>query len=212
LELFKLLWQFLLLAVLGGAVGLFFKNQEAEATERREATAREAVANTEATARERERQAARRRSLLQMRVDLVKAYNKTKAIRRLLRASRLRAANGTVVIRREEYVSLLQRLSLAQLEFESYVELVISDRILFPSSEELRTHLEAVEGYLNDIVSEFEEAWNVFADGDQATVNDFQKLEDFIRPLTRDQGFDANFKEPFRKALALIQTAADNAL
>jgi len=75
LEVFKLFWQFLLLVVIGGAVGFFYKTMEAEANERREAN----VKNLE-------KRGAQRESLLGIRSGLVKAYHEAKAIRRLLRA------------------------------------------------------------------------------------------------------------------------------
>jgi len=62
-DLLGRLWDFLLIVVLGGAVGLLFTGYE----------------------RKKERSISEKESLLRTRADLVTAYNKAKSVRRLLR-------------------------------------------------------------------------------------------------------------------------------
>ncbi len=213
LELFKILWQFLLLVVLGGALGLFFKTQEGEAAERRQTEDRqreeEAARRRRAEDRAREVRATRRDSLLRTRADLVRAYNQAKAIRRLLRST-LHSANGQVVVRRDEYNSLMCRLIEAQLEFEYYGELVKSDRLLFSAPEDLKTEIKSVGDYLNNVVSEFEKAWELFAEDEKAPLEKFTRLKEFVQPFEERSPFETKFKKPFHEALRLLESTAND--
>jgi hypothetical protein len=186
LELLKGVWQFFLVAVLGGAVGLFFKLQE----------------------REGEQRAARKESLLRTRADLVKAYQKAKKIRRLLRSSAFEYTDEHKVVRRSEYNSLLGQLIEAQLEFEYYVELVEPDRQLFSPPDALKARLKCVERYLHEIIGEFEDAWEKFAKNDQAPLDEFENLKEFVQCVKHGTPFDVKFKKPFHEALRLIECAA----
>lgn len=193
LGLFNSIWQFLLITVIGGVVGLFFKTHEADATAQRKFDERK-----------REQRAARRDALLRTRSDLVKVYHEAKAIRRLFRARALNESNGQKLVLREEHYSLMCRLIEAQLTFEDFIDLVESDHSLFPSHSDLKTQLGYVEQYLHGIVKEFETAYEIFGGNDQAQLERFEKLGEFVQKIEKNSRFGVEFKDPFHQALRLI--------
>jgi hypothetical protein len=102
------------------------------------------------------------------------------------------------------------RLIEAQLEFEYYGELVKSDRLLFSTPEDLKTQTKSVEDYLNNLVSEFEYAWELFADGEKAPLEKFTRLKEFVQPFEAKSPFETEFKKPFHEALRLLESTAND--
>lgn len=199
-ELLKLLCQFLLIVVMGGAVGLFFKAQE------RVANVRQADED-----RARERRLGDREALLQVRADLVKAYNEAKAVRRLLRGLALDEAGGMQVVLRSEYGRLMGRLIDSQLQFEYYAELAQSDS-RFRQTSGLKAHLDSLERYLHDIVADFEDSPRIFGSQEKPSLEKFKYLKKFVQKDETDSIFDTQFKKPFHVARDLIQAAADKTI
>lgn len=161
--------------------------------------------------REREKRAAQREALQRILSELVKAYNKAKAVRRMLRGNaRDIDKNKIEIIRREPYNSLMGQLNDAQLEFEYYKEYIESDPVLFPPSNRrtkiLYCYLSRIEKYLNKCVEEFETAnLEQFKGKDQALLKNFNKLQEFIAEKKNDLPFNVEFKTSFHKVQKHIQ-------
>jgi hypothetical protein len=200
LELMKILWQFLLIAVLGGALSLFFKDQEKKAEEQ-----------TNREHRDEELRAARRERLLSTRGQLIESYNQAKAVRRLLRALALGSRDGHETLLRAEYIPLMRQLIDVQLRMEYYTDFIEADRAVFSEAKSIAGHLKAVEKYLNKIVEEFEGAWKEFADQEFAPLSRFDCLREFIQPFSEETLFNKRFKEPFGSALKTIESEANTA-
>jgi hypothetical protein len=202
LELMKILWQFLLLAVLGGALGLFFKSEERKAGEQ-----------ADRERREEELRAARREKLLSTRGQLIEAYNQAKAVRRLLRALARGGSSSHETLIKAEYTPLMRQLIDVQLKMEYYAESIEADTVIFGERKSIARHLDAAQEYLNQVVAEFEDAWEQFAGQEYAPLSRFGNLQEFIQPLPKSEEtrFGKEFKKPFREALKAIESEANTA-
>lgn len=188
-EVFKLTYQFLLIVVLGAGVSASFQaiSFAREARERRRAFQRE------------------------VHDGLVTGYNDAKRARRLLRArARVNIDPETSArydILFKQYDRQLEALSGAQLSIEFAIRRIEVNRLLFYHADDIVASLKVVEKYLNEVIDEWEET------GPKAktlgpvklTSAELPNLEDFLRHYHPAARFPSHFKEPFKKALRLIE-------
>ena len=194
-EVFKLSYQFLLIIVIGGAISLLysqFAKRQAEANKIKE----------EARAIKSERKALQRK----FRTEFLQSYNAAKGIRRLLRAKAraITEVNGAKVemIVVSPYDKQAQQLVHVQLQFETLKEEVESRKDLFsgvPELQDLYAKLGTIESYLNEIVGEYEDKFNLFHKGDLQPISLFPKLAEFIGPFETANDFKTRFKQPAKE-------------
>lgn len=180
-DLFKLSYQFLLITVLGGAVAFLYKQLE---------TRREM-----------------RRSLRQMYSELLSAYNKAKLVRRHLRAQ-LGTKGGVdpgAKISAQTYDDELEKLGDAQLTFEVYAKKAEDTSLWFAERAGISEPLRKIEGYLNDLLDEYEKKRKEFSKGTpERTIGDLDALTEFVGPYREATKFKEQFKYPMREALVAL--------
>ena len=157
-------YQFFLVVMLGGGVSWFYREliRVRELKERDEAKARE----------RKEREQA---EFLELYSDLVRAYNESKAVKRLLRAKAWREGADGDILLTEPYNELLERLNGVQLTFEALKRHVEGRNRLFAKVDDLYEteetdgtkdtlygDLDRIEKYLNGVVKEYETALRPF--------------------------------------------------
>jgi len=149
-EVFKLLYQFLLIAVIGG-IGTFLLSEHSKDKER-----------------QREERAQEQALLRDFRKDLLGAYNAAKKVRRMLRA-RVHEKNGEEAgeeaIEMKHYAELMHELISVQLRFE-----LLGDeaKTLFSPSVDnhvnengyIHSELKKMDEYLQAIVDEYTEQYD----------------------------------------------------
>jgi hypothetical protein len=186
IEVFKLLAQLVILAGIGG-LGHLIITEINTSRERREAN----------------------RTLLRTALsDIVGAYNEVKSVRRLLRAEAVRpnVTDHDAHVLKAPYAELLARLNEAQLQLETQLRLIEGNEAQYPEPEKLRKHLGDAEGYLNDIISEWESSMGKFREApEQNKLADFK----FLRPFLGDaeDSFKRGFANPMAKVFAIIGIA-----
>lgn len=185
-EVFKLLAQLVILVGIGG-LGHLILTEINTSRERREAN----------------------RALLRAGLsDMVGAYNEVKSVRRLLRAEAVRpnATDHDAHVLKAPYAALLARLNEAQLKLETQLRLIEGNEAQYPEPEKLRKHLGDAQGYLNDIISEWESSMGKFREApEQNKLADFN----FLRPFLGDaeDSFKPGFANPMAKVFAIIGIA-----
>lgn len=145
-EGYKILLQFVLVAVLGGAVSLVYQafNRQAEQRAERIKLAEERVTAARET---------RQRYL----AELIGLYNSVKRARRLLRAQAIiRTASGDSRLRVQRYDEQLQMLIDAQLSLEMVGRNVHTEGALFAAEPGLVPSLRRTEEYLRELIGEYE--------------------------------------------------------
>jgi hypothetical protein len=182
-------FQFFLIVVLGGAVAWLFREYT----------------------RQREIKDQHKNELMELRRDLVNAYNRIKCIRRLLRARAQRGGkirDPNTVIRRSVYEELMGELNEIQLRLEGYKRRVRGEEQIFRSdgvSFDLENSLDKMEKYLNDIISEYETALRPFEeDPDYLSASKLEKLREFIAPRMDEKDIRENIYVAFRQALEAL--------
>ena len=199
-EVFKLTYEFLLIIVVGGAISLLYS----QFTKRQE---------KEDKTREQDRAKRAEEKALQgkFRVGFLQSYNAAKSVRRLLRATArtLTDVKGTPteVIKLSPYDRQMQKLVKVQLQFETLKEEAESEKELFSGVLELQNldeTLGTIESYLRDIVTEYEESYKLFHEGDPQAISQFPKLAEFIGPYEHATDFKTNFRQPAKRIVAGI--------
>jgi len=205
-EVFKLTYEFLLLIVIGGAVSLVYKTFEIE----------------------KEKREANRNFMRELHNDIVKTYNGVKKVRRLLRAK----ARDRIIqedayqILAKPYGKQLIALNDLQLDFEYFKFVVKNHPSLFsrrdylekeegtshekvqPTNKEnlnLETDLKSMEGYLHDIVKEYEDHFlEVFKAG-VMKLERLHFLNEFLSRKDDEKEFNQEFKMPFHRVAVYLE-------
>lgn len=194
-EVFKSSFQFLLLVVVGGGVSLLYDrfSKEKELEEKRFLA-------------ERELKEKQRDLIRQMHSELLKAFNDAKRVRRKLRAhvgySSDRGLSPGSTVRLAEYKAAMEALMDAQLTFEVYAKRAEKPELGFVGGQELADDLRKVEGYLNEIIDEYEaKAVGFQNEPSGMALKELFALEEFIGPREEDKKFNDKFKHAFRDVL-----------
>src|SRR4029078_1056762 len=103
--------------------------------------------------------------------DFIQSYNSIKLIRRMLRArARILSIDEKgkekLLLDTKEYDRQMQELTKLQLNFEFYIDEVESNPNLFTEKSEnvkLKVQLNLIGGYLNELVSEYENCFRTYA-------------------------------------------------
>jgi len=119
---------------------------------------------------------------------LMRAYNDTKKVRRILKGSTvLKEQSSTRIyeIPRKIYEEQIQKLMDPQLEFEFYKKQLTALDDVFTDTERVRYQLEKLEKYLNAIIKEYDSrkgAYKNLKSRDAASVptNSLPNLADFL--------------------------------
>lgn len=144
---FELAVQFLIVAVLGGAVGLAYQAIDAQRAARQK-TLEKAT----------EVRQLRRKALEEFHRNFVVFYHESKKIRRLLRASSFVDAGRQRVCQRREFENLMRQLEDAQLTAERLFKEVGLQKDLFGSEgAALEAKLDSVEKYLRCVLRHYED-------------------------------------------------------
>ncbi len=185
-EVFKLLAQLVILAGIGG-LGHVILTEINTSRERREAN----------------------RKLLQTALsDIVGVYNEVKCVRRLLRAEAVRpnVTDGDAYVLKEAYVALLRRLNEAQLKLEAQLRLIEGNKTQYPEPERLRKCLGDAEGYLGNLISEWERRLGSLSEApEQNKLADFGFLRCFLGKAKHC--FRSGFADPVTEVFAIIGRA-----
>ena len=133
-EGYKQLWQLSLASIIGGLVSAAFSELK----------------------REQDTTEARREYLRAFHSTALTAYNRSKKVRRLLRAKAFFDSTGVPHVRQCEWETQMLELQDVQLQFESMKRQVRLGRDIFARAPDLETHLKTMEGFLRKVLSEFE--------------------------------------------------------
>jgi hypothetical protein len=96
----------------------------------------------------------------------------------------------------------------AQLTFEVYAKRAKDSQLFFASGQELATELRRIEGYLNDIIGEYEKELKSFAGTPPSKpLAGLPNLAEFIGPYNQARKFQQEFKEPFKIVLSALPDA-----
>jgi hypothetical protein len=197
IEGYKLLLQFVMIVVLGGAITLLYQAFNRKAEER---TAARLSA---------EQQADNVRTLRQdYMTQLIGEYNRTKQARRLIRARALVRPNssGKDHVKVAEYDKEMQAVLDAQLTLETIAYAVRAEPELFPEGTSIRDSVKAMEEYLHTLVSEYEEHLpNLPIKSSLTPLDTLPALKEFIGPYQSSTGFRQNFVHRFHAALSDLQ-------
>lgn len=204
-DFFKLTYQFVLIIVLGGVVSLVYREFSREQDNRY----KERI-------REQEKRQEKKKLLLAFHDNLVEVYNDTKRIRRLTRARVRCKPKGEPKSQEVEdlridlarYDEYMQSLVNGQLKFEYFKRQVESNEKLFGSSPTLLTNLKSMEGYLGDIIDEYERSYGILSTGNSdESIARFPELNKFIDEDKNDEHFKYKFGKPFKAVLNAIDEA-----
>ena len=191
-------YQFFLIVVLGGGVAWLYRE----------------------LARIRDRQEHERREFLELYSEVVRAYNQSKTVKRLLRAQAWREvenAEGKTqnVLLTQPYAALMDQLNGVQLEFESLKRHVKARDTLFcrvdaeEEQEALYDDLETIEKYLNRIVNEYETALRKWLEPPQyLPLGSVERVEDFIAPGSDATEIRIGAKDCFKSAIKKLSQVA----
>lgn len=175
-DVYKLTYQFLLLTVFGGAVSWLFTLHSKLREDNQKAKEKALTRRTE-----------EKLLLRKLYSNIIQAYNAAKRARRLLRATARcfssdgNSLNVTMIIL-EPYEKQMQEIIDIQLQFETFIDEVESNPTLFSGGAGptvLKGHLKSIEGYLNDIIDEYENLYNVRADALTLSISKLPRLEEF---------------------------------
>ena len=130
-----------------------------------------------------------------------KCYAKTKNARRMLRAKGFskpyyKNENDDYLLSSSVYDQAMDDINKCQLALESIKEEITTNRSAFSNAALITYNLEVMEGYLGDLVSEYEEHRPDFS-GDPATlrIGDLKYLKEFLAKADRSDinGFKVRF-------------------
>ncbi|WP_439381516.1 hypothetical protein [Amycolatopsis lexingtonensis] len=200
LEAYKIVLQFLLVAVLGGGVTLVFH-----------AFNREAELKAQRSRQEEERALVLREARQRHLRELVEQYNVVKRARRMLRAQALVSRPGQAGhrVRVAKYDELLQVILDAQLSMETMRHVVRADDKLFPAHRELAGYLNTAADCLRSLLTEYEDFLpGVHADEAEVDLAKLPKLADLVGPYEESEEFRELFVHPVHRALTLMQHQA----
>jgi len=185
-EVFKLLAQLVILVGIGG-LGHLILTEINTSRERRDAN----------------------RTLLRTTLDdLVGAYNEVKSVRRRLRAEAVRpnVTYHSAHVLKEPYAALLRTLNEAQLKLETQLRLIERNKAQYPEAKELCKLLGQAEGYLGNLISEWERRLGSLREApEQNKLADFEFLPCFLAKA--EKCFKPGFAEPLAKVFAIIGIA-----
>jgi hypothetical protein len=145
-----------------------------------------------------------------MHAELLSAYNRAKTVRRHLRArlGTKDTVNPTTKITERDYVEQMKVLSDVQLTFEVYAKRAKDRRLWFWGAKTLASSLKEIEGYLNDIVDEYEKNLTGFAGNPPAQeLSHLKNLTEFIGPHDQATKFQKRFQGPIDDALKALGNA-----
>jgi hypothetical protein len=179
-DVFKLSYEFLLITIVGGAVSAIYKQFQQDRDER----------------------AAERALQIDLLNESVRTYNAAKKARRLLRAKAIEPV--VHLVHRDAYDNQMQDLMDAQLGFESFVERVKANPVLFPG---LEVDFVEIQSYLNKILDQYINCLFKFS-GSPPTLplTSLSELKDFVAPYKKGSAFDTNFKRPFDRITKALQS------
>lgn len=192
-EAYKILLQFLLVAVLGGGVSLLYQ-----------AFNREADRRAERVRRAEERADAVRETRQRYLRELVEHHNIVKRARRLLRATALTPEPEFLdrKVRVSAYDELLRTVVDAQLTMETMVRTMRAEGGLFTGEDDLVASLGRAEEYLRALIAEYE---HVLPQGGEPALRGMPGLADFIGPYEQADLFRHEYIHPLEAALAALQ-------
>jgi hypothetical protein len=196
------------LAVLGGAVSFLFKELSLKKQSREEALSREKQSREEKLLRLEEKRRFNNERLREIHSDLLAAFNQAKTVRRILKAFVYFADDGVEMILRDDYDRQMQELNTAQLVFETYSKRAKYNKLWFEKAKNLSENIDAIEGYLNKILSEYQEKRKLFNGAPPSyPISELQMLKEFIGPKKEWIFFDEMFKTPIRETLQSLDEA-----
>jgi hypothetical protein len=198
-DVFRLTYQFFLLAVLGGALSFLFKEISRERQYRQEELIKEEEKRTHNSKRLRE-----------IHSELLGAYNKAKKVRRLLRAKALTKTTTSkkIIVVQDEYDRQMQELIDAQLVFEVYAKRIKYNKLWFKEAGNLESKLGLIEKYLNRILQEYQKSFKTFSrDSRTKPLNKLPKLEEFVGPDDKRIDFGDHFQYPIRDVFIALDEA-----
>src|SRR6266404_736641 len=187
-DVFKLTYQFILMAVIGGALSLFYQRVTFD---------RDLAQKSDARLRE-------------MHKELLDAFNLAKRVRRVLRASleiRPMQTPPSEVLTAAKYETEIIALMDAQFTFETFAKRSEDNELWFTNGEVLAKPLRLIEKYLNRIIQEYEGSLRTFSGTPSSkALVDLSDLAEFLEPLRAGGRFELQFKVPFRDALNSLTT------
>ena len=187
IEYAKLLFQFLLLIVFGGAVSLLYKQHIRETEER---------ANLRL--REQELLDLRRGFVRNIRQTLIGIYNDTKRVRRLLRSSCVNESDqNEQVVLSEPYIKQMEQLLDTQLSLETLVHELKIDQIQLSLDKEISRSVTLMEDYLRSVLQEYEQRYPV---AEASRLSELPTLSKFIGPYAESGEFRSNFVHSFQRS------------
>lgn len=209
-EVFKLVFQFLLLVVLGGLVTFLFTSVTKEKEKKLRDNEDKEIKKSDT-----------KNLQHKFHNDFIQSYNSVKLIRRILRArARILSidekGNEKLLLDTKEYDHQMQELTKLQLNFEFYIDEVESNPKLFTEineNTELKVQLNLIGEYLNELVSEYENCFKTYTNKYyineipalliDSTAN-LKKLNEFIITYDLAVKFKTDFKEPGNKIQKII--------
>jgi hypothetical protein len=204
-EAYKILLQFILIAVLGGGVSLVYQ-----------AFNRDADLKAQRARQDEERAMALRESRQRHLRDLAEQYNVVKRARRMLRAQALAYQPGKAErrLRVAKYDEFLQVVLDAQLSLETMSHVIGADAELFPTQSDLIASLGVAETYLRSLITEYENFLPSADPGGDASVDlvRLPVLADFIGPYSESVDFRERFVHPIQRVLGAMQRLAIDAV
>ena len=200
LEIFKLTYQFFVLALIGGGVSLLFSESARERERKAEEKSRELQKREEEKLREQEKRAATRELHRKFLDDFILEYNSAKRIRVLLRAE---AKSPKAMIKVKPYREQMQALIHTHLQLQ-YLKKVVENSDLFLGARDLAIYLYSIEVYLNRVVREYEESYKLSSDDGLFLLEKLPYLKDFIIRTEKSKEFKPMFNEPANKTLDMM--------
>ena len=158
LETFKILLQFFIIVVIGGAITLLFSQ----------------------SAKEREKREAQKEKYRKFQAELISEYNSAKRIRRILLAeARFVSNDGEIAIKAEPYRRQMQALINVQLRFEHlkrFIEKTDDNKL-----KQIEPFLKKIESYLNKVILEYQVNYIKISNNEVHPIDEFHCLGDFIK-------------------------------
>ena len=196
-SVFRLTYQFLLLLVLGGAVSFLFKE-----------LSQKKLQKEEELLRSEEKRRLNSERLREIHSDLLEAYNKAKTVRRMLQAYVYSADDGVEMILRDDFDRQIKELNRAQLVFETYKKRAESNNLWFEQVKNLSNKFDAIESYLNKILSEYQKKRRLFTGAPLSyPLRNLDRLNEFLGPKDNWKWFRDEFKKPMGEILESLDKA-----
>jgi hypothetical protein len=169
---FEITTQFLFIVVLGGAIAVAYHDVEARRARKRQSADKE-----------HERREVQRGALAEFHRSLVDLHNACKKVRRMLRATSIVAEGCVFQCPRSTFEKLMEALEEVQLNAETLKRQVDAHSSLFGNVKgSLRGHLTSVEGYLREVLRQYEDQYMVRRGiPEDALILLDQTVADFIR-------------------------------